>query len=276
MREASPKSRPKICGDSLNVISSPASGFGVTPLERLDGQMILPCGPDHAPVNRSVRRASRKEAQMNAISGQSGIALSSPVAPGSSSRSKSPAASSSAPAMKRCSVCCAEKPLSQFRRYSGRTPDGYRPLCKVCQRDYEKDWRSRSGEKLRKARWIRSPQAKEYSRRHRAEKRAAYLIAECRRRCARRGVPFDLDVQQIQARIDVGRCEVTGYALDVSPLTERYQHRPNSPSLDRINPKKGYVMSNVRVVCLAVNTALGNWGEAAFLPILKAWAEKAA
>ena len=32
----------------------------------------------------------------------------------------------------------------------------------------------------------------------------------------------------------------------------------NSPSLDRINPDKGYIPGNVRIVCNAYNMAKGN------------------
>jgi hypothetical protein len=88
------------------------------------------------------------------------------------------------------------------------------------------------------------------------------------------GFAFDLNVQEIQQRMDKGACEVTGYPLDLTPLASRYERRPNSPSLDRINPKNGYTMDNVRVVCLAVNMAMGTWGAGAFLPIAVAWTKK--
>ena len=152
--------------------------------------------------------------------------------------------------------------------------DGLRPLCSLCQRAYERIWRSKNKERLRKARWIRSPKAKLYSRLYRAKNRARYLLAECRRRCAREGWEFDLDENEIQARINVGRCEVTGYPLNSSPLTVRYERRPDSPSLDRINPKLGYTKKNVRVVCLAVNLAMSNWGELAVAPIIAQWASR--
>jgi len=177
--------------------------------------------------------------------------------------------------MKKCSVCGERKPLKEFRKYVGRSKDGKRPLCGTCQRSYETKWRKRSAEKLRKARWIRSPKAKEYARRYRATNRAAYLVAECRRRCARMGKEFDLDAAALQLRIDARVCEVSGFPLDTTPLERSYERRPNSPSLDRIDPTRGYTMDNVRVVCLAANTAMGNWGEAAFMPIAQAWVEKA-
>jgi len=175
--------------------------------------------------------------------------------------------------MKKCSVCEKTKSEECFRRYVGASPDGLRPLCMECQKKYEKSWRAKSKEKLRKARWIRSPKAKEYARRYRAERRAEYLVAEVRRRSARKGIPFDLDkhVQEINARIKLGLCELTGYPMNASPLTVKYERRADAPSIDRIDPDGGYLYGNIRIVCLAMNTALGPWGEDAFLPIAKAW-----
>jgi hypothetical protein len=40
----------------------------------------------------------------------------------------------------------------------------------------------------------------------------------------------------------------------------RGQRRPFAPSLDRINSAKGYVYSNCRLVCVAVNIAMNEWG----------------
>ena len=58
MSATSDKSNPKTSRDSRNAISSPASEFGAMPLERLDGQMILPCGPEAVPARVSVRTGS--------------------------------------------------------------------------------------------------------------------------------------------------------------------------------------------------------------------------
>lgn len=177
---------------------------------------------------------------------------------------------------KRCTVCGTTKPLDQFRQWRVRGRFGYRPLCRDCQREYEARWRAENRGRLKDARAARAGQAQEYARRYRSENRAAYLIAECRRRSVRMGYAFDLDahVDVIQARMNAGRCEVTGYPLDLSPVTSKYERRPNSPSLDRIDPARGYLIGNVRVVCLAVNLAMSNWGESAVMPILKAWCEE--
>jgi hypothetical protein len=43
----------------------------------------------------------------------------------------------------------------------------------------------------------------------------------------------------------------------------------NSPSLDKIIPKLGYVRGNVRVVCYQVNMALGEYGEEKLIEMCK-------
>lgn len=41
---------------------------------------------------------------------------------------------------KRCSGQCRKrKPLSEFHRYTGRSVDGFRPVCKECRRKIERE-----------------------------------------------------------------------------------------------------------------------------------------
>jgi len=56
-----------------------------------------------------------------------------------------------------------------------------------------------------------------------------------------------------------GYCEVSGLPFsDYNPNGSRTG--PYRPSVDRINPIEGYTSENTRLVCYAVNTALGDWG----------------
>jgi len=98
-------------------------------------------------------------------------------------------------------------------------------------------------------------------------KRAQCLVSYARKRARDHGHAFNLDsfVSDIQARIDAGKCELTGI-----PFTLDCGKRWDSPSLDRIDPAKGYIMVNVRVILHAMNAALGNWGEATLLAMVSA------
>jgi hypothetical protein len=108
----------------------------------------------------------------------------------------------------------------------------------------------------------------ERERIRRLEKRAQCLVASARIRARKKGITFGLDssVEDIQRRIDLGVCEITGTAFDLSP-----GRKYNSPSLDRIDPKRGYEPDNVRVVCHAMNAAMGDWGEDKVFSMFSNW-----
>jgi len=49
---------------------------------------------------------------------------------------------------------------------------------------------------------------------------------------------------------------------------------PFAPSLDRIVPSKGYVLSNVRVVIHSLNIMMNTWGEEDILEVATALMKK--
>lgn len=133
----------------------------------------------------------------------------------------------------------------------------YRQKKKTERAEYQANWRAENSEHL-KARGAK----------RRLEKRAQCLIAAARTRSRNKGLLFDLDhfSGELQRRIDLGRCELSGVPFDLSP-----GRKPTSPSLDRIRPELGYIATNVRVICHALNAALGDWGEDALRPIIAAY-----
>ena len=171
--------------------------------------------------------------------------------------------------MKQCTTCGRRRPLDDFRRYVGRSPDGRRPLCKDCQRAYEVGWRRAHREHLRQARQRRTEKARAYVQRYNLAHRGEILVKEAIRRARRRGLPCDLRAHAaaLIRRVHAGRCELTGLPLNLGRRTVSW----DSPSLDRIVPALGYTMTNVRVVCFAMNAALGSWGEAQLRTIMSAW-----
>jgi hypothetical protein len=98
------------------------------------------------------------------------------------------------------------------------------------------------------------------------------LLDNARTRALRRGEQFPLtqrDMEHIIAR-SRSRCEVTGlpFSWKWHPNQRR---RPFAPSLDRIIPALGYTRANVRLVCVAVNIAINEWGEDTFAAIASAY-----
>lgn len=66
------------------------------------------------------------------------------------------------------------------------------------------------------------------------------------------------------------RCAVTGMPLRL-PVTAR---DPWAPSIDQILPGRGYTPDNIRVVCVLINTAMNQWGEAPLLELIHGWARR--
>lgn len=97
------------------------------------------------------------------------------------------------------------------------------------------------------------------------------MVSHARIRAARKQVPFNLNTADIQARIDAGHCEMTGVVFNMTPGGPHW----NSPSIDRIKPALGYVASNVRIICHAMNCAMNRWGEEAIREMLIGYAKPA-
>lgn len=65
------------------------------------------------------------------------------------------------------------------------------------------------------------------------------------------------------------KCEITG--LPIIYELEKNGINPFRPSVDRIDCKKGYTEDNVRVVCVAVNYCLNEFGISIFDKIIRAY-----
>lgn len=85
------------------------------------------------------------------------------------------------------------------------------------------------------------------------EGRAKLLINGARNR----GKDFHgLSVARIADAIRAGKCEVTGVCFELGEWPDSDKN-PYAPSLDRIDPSKGYSDDNVRVVIWAYNLLKG-------------------
>jgi hypothetical protein len=110
------------------------------------------------------------------------------------------------------------------------------------------------------------PQENAYQLNYRRRHRGQDLIRHAKRRAKDRNLPFDLDdyEEKVEERIQRGICEVTGL-----PLNLEGGRTWDSPSIDRIVPKMGYLYSNIRIVSNAANGAMGDWGEQKILDMAK-------
>ncbi len=157
---------------------------------------------------------------------------------------------------KTCSVCAQTKLLCDFPR-NPHASSGLHARCKTCH--------NRIGKEKRNPEAHRRHMAAYYVR-----TRLDRLLSLIRNRARKAGLAYDLDDHRpaIRARFDRGVCEMTGIAF----VIQNGRHWA-SPSIDRIDPKKGYVYSNVRIVLDMMNVAMNAYGEDTLRHVMSTWLE---
>ncbi len=194
-----------------------------------------------------------------------------------------------------CTKCRLLKPLEEFHN-APRMRLGKQSRCKKCQLESAKTWRRESSDEFlasnrkiarkNKAYWRTHNPYEEKKTRHCPhcgidkpsigfdESHSAHdgLQSWCREcsgtrlqkapltyslfwvaksRAKKKGIEFSLSVEDI-AVPDV--CPVLGIPL----YTNRGKAGPNSPSIDRIDNKKGYILGNVQVISYRANMLKGD------------------
>lgn len=100
------------------------------------------------------------------------------------------------------------------------------------------------------------------------------LIRSLRQRAKKFNLEFSLDKEFIEQLYNNqnGKCLITGveFNFDKNKCLSR---RPFAPSIDRINSKLGYTKDNVRLICVAVNLSLNEFGDEVFDKICRAYVE---
>lgn len=98
--------------------------------------------------------------------------------------------------------------------------------------------------------------------------RAYEIWHNARCRAKARGIEFDIPRGAIEAAVLDGRCQVTGIPFDLTLSSKRTE--AFSPSLDRIDPRFGYVSGNVQVVVWIYNRAKGDGTHEDVLKLMEA------
>lgn len=123
------------------------------------------------------------------------------------------------------------------------------------QKDYEykKAWAAANVEKVRKSR-------REWARRNsttygkpkptKEEQYKKYWMVRIKARAQKNGIPFDLTLEDFEIPFE---CPALGIPLIISD-----PHKLQSPSMDRLDPTKGYIKGNVRVISYRANQVKSN------------------
>lgn len=86
-------------------------------------------------------------------------------------------------------------------------------------------------------------------------------------RARKEKLPFDLTVEWAKS-VWTGRCALSNVEFEL-----KIKRHPRSPSIDKIDPKKGYLQSNCRFICLAANRFKNDWSDQEIIEIAKGIAD---
>ena len=179
---------------------------------------------------------------------------------------------------KTCKTCGETKPLSEFYK-SPANRDGLKGDCKTC-------YQAKRSTPEAKARKNAAQNKKYHSDPSYAHKKNEHqrswqksnpfkaALPSYRHRAKKRGVPFNLDVDYLEA-IWVGVCPVFGTKLDLphSKNHAKGAHSKHQPSLDRIRPDMGYVKGNVIWISSTANLIKSDASSADILAV-GAWLQQ--
>jgi hypothetical protein len=107
-------------------------------------------------------------------------------------------------------------------------------------------YRERAKDRRKKPSYRAAEHARQRAERADPAKWPMVVLRDIRRRCKADGIPFDLSPTDIVVP-DV--CPIR-----LTPFVFGAVGHPDSPSVDRINPKGGYVRGNVAVISRSANT----------------------
>lgn len=158
-----------------------------------------------------------------------------------------------------------------------KTPENTYPSggCKACERERRKanpeynrernrKWRKANPEKARgyQREYCKKNPEKARDQRRRANKKQVSTLPGYMKRAAlyahhrskKKNIVFDISAQDL---VDIfneqnGLCAISGMPLDWQTFGKG--RSPLTCSIDRINPKVGYIRSNLRLVCMQINT----------------------
>lgn len=168
--------------------------------------------------------------------------------------------------IKKCGKCGEAKPLEEFYRRSS-AKDGHQARCKKCMDANWNEYKARP----EKREFIRT-YVKEYNARPESKAaRRLYLDGWYKRtprgnlRTSLQGAlkrcptedPITLDELCSLFEAQDGKCAISGVIL----TWRTGKILPTSLSVDRIDSARGYVRSNVRLVCFAVNAFRGQMSD---------------
>lgn len=148
------------------------------------------------------------------------------------------------PVTKQCNKCKTYLTLDNFSKNNTKK-DKLALSCKSCDKEIQENKRRKCPEK--QLNYARNYQAK---RRLDFNYRLQMLINASKQRAILKNIEHTLTLDQIKSIYPInGRCPVFGTILEFGDSG----FRDNSPSIDKIDPKKGYTLDNVQILSWRAN-----------------------
>lgn len=158
-----------------------------------------------------------------------------------------------------CPPCSRERAKKSYKKTGGKAAKLYRLSHPELYKKALKKYRKTQKCKERNNKYFCSPKGQ-----------AIILYSRCHTRAKRLGLPFSLTSEFLITKLNEGKCEATGIPFEY----KKGGRGPFSPSVDRINPEKGYTNKNCRVVCCSFNFAKGTWTDEDVIKMSKAFLSK--
>lgn len=141
---------------------------------------------------------------------------------------------------KHCPICNTTKPLSAFYKHKNRK-DGHSGQCAECIKAFSKKWYKDTIEERKEYTRKNKEKKKEYN----IQRRDNNSLSGIKRRAKLKGIPFDLTLEDVS---NYSVCPVFGKELIRSD-----SNTPFSPSVDRVDPTKGYTKDNIQILSNKAN-----------------------
>ena len=136
---------------------------------------------------------------------------------------------------KQCSACQKELAVTMFYRAT-KTKDGLQSQCKSCS----------------------AQSAKKSEQKYPIRNQTSKMVVKARLRAVEKKLDFNINQDYVRSLV-VSHCPIFGMPLEWSCYRKNSSGSlPNSPSLDRIDPTKGYVKGNLWIISQKANVIKNN------------------
>ena len=149
---------------------------------------------------------------------------------------------------KQCTCCKEVKILSDFYIHRAKK-SGFQSHCKNCDKVKNKTYRDNNKNKITERNKVNYENNKERWQIYHQANKDSGILKGIRQRSKKKGIECDLELEDIAYP---EFCPVLGLKLERK--SNNKGPTKNSPSVDRIDPTKGYVKDNIQMISNLANT----------------------